>query len=32
MTIKAGAVADALGVKQLTVVETGGDQYQKERE
>jgi arginine deiminase len=26
------AVADALGVKQLTVVETGGDQYQMERE
>lgn len=27
-----GAVADALGVKKLTVVETGGDQYQAERE
>jgi arginine deiminase len=26
------AVADALGVKKLTVVETGGDQYQAERE
>jgi arginine deiminase len=26
------AVADALKVKQLTVVETGGDQYQAERE
>ena len=23
---------DALGVKKLTVVETGGDQYQQERE
>jgi len=27
-----GAVADALGVDRLTVVETGGDQYQQERE
>jgi arginine deiminase len=27
-----GAVQDALGVKKLTVVETGGDQYQQERE
>jgi arginine deiminase len=27
-----GAVADALGVKKLAVVETGGDQYQQERE
>jgi arginine deiminase len=27
-----GAVKDALGVKKLTVVETGGDQYQQERE
>jgi arginine deiminase len=27
-----GAVQDALGVKKLTVVETGGDQYQRERE
>ena len=27
-----GAVADALGVPQLHVVETGGDQYQQERE
>jgi len=27
-----GAVADALGVEQLTVVETGGDEYQQERE
>jgi arginine deiminase len=27
-----GAVADALGVKQLHVVETGGDEYQQERE
>ena len=27
-----GAVADALGVKDLHVVETGGDQYQQERE
>ena len=27
-----GAVADALGVSKLTVVETGGDQYQQERE
>ncbi len=27
-----GAVADALGVAQLHVVETGGDQYQQERE
>lgn len=26
------AVADALGVKKLTVVETGGDAYQRERE
>jgi arginine deiminase len=26
------AVADALGVRRLTVVETGGDQYQRERE
>ncbi|MBM3152215.1 MAG: arginine deiminase [Chloroflexi bacterium] len=26
------AAADALGVKKLTVVETGGDQYQAERE
>jgi arginine deiminase len=26
------AVADAIGVKKLTVVETGGDQYQAERE
>jgi len=26
------AVQDALGVKKLTVVETGGDQYQQERE
>ena len=26
------AVADALGIKKLTVVETGGDQYQSERE
>jgi arginine deiminase len=26
------AVADALGVKKLTVVETGGDRYQSERE
>jgi arginine deiminase len=26
------AVADALGVKKLHVVETGGDQYQMERE
>jgi arginine deiminase len=26
------AVRDALGVKKLTVVETGGDQYQQERE
>ena len=26
------AVADALGVKQLKVVETGGDRYQRERE
>jgi arginine deiminase len=26
------AVADALGVKKLTVVETGGDEYQMERE
>jgi arginine deiminase len=26
------AVADALGVKKLTVVETGGDQYQAQRE
>jgi arginine deiminase len=26
------AVADALGVKHLTIVETGGDQYQMERE
>ena len=26
------AVADALGVKKLQVVETGGDQYQIERE
>ena len=26
------AVSDALGVKKLTVVETGGDQYQAERE
>ncbi|MCZ7536272.1 MAG: arginine deiminase [Acidimicrobiia bacterium] len=26
------AVADALGVKELRVVETGGDQYQQERE
>jgi arginine deiminase len=25
-------VQDALGVKKLTVVETGGDQYQQERE
>jgi arginine deiminase len=27
-----GAVADALGVSKLHVVETGGDQYQQERE
>ena len=27
-----GAVADALGVKRLQVVETGGDKYQQERE
>jgi arginine deiminase len=27
-----GAVQDALGAKKLTVVETGGDQYQQERE
>jgi arginine deiminase len=27
-----GAVADALGVDKLTVVETGGDEYQQERE
>ncbi len=27
-----GAVQDALGVKKLTVVETGGDQYQQARE
>jgi arginine deiminase len=27
-----GAVADALGVKDLHVVETGGDEYQQERE
>jgi arginine deiminase len=27
-----GAVADALGTKQLHVVETGGDEYQQERE
>jgi arginine deiminase len=27
-----GAVQDAMGVKKLTVVETGGDQYQQERE
>jgi arginine deiminase len=27
-----GSVANALGVKNLTVVETGGDQYQQERE
>ena len=27
-----GAVADALGVQQLHVVETGGDEYQQERE
>jgi arginine deiminase len=27
-----GAVADALGVDKLTVVETGGDAYQQERE
>ncbi len=27
-----GAVADALGVGKLHVVETGGDQYQQERE
>jgi arginine deiminase len=27
-----GAVADALGVSKLQVVETGGDEYQKERE
>lgn len=27
-----GAVADALGVRTLHVVETGGDQYQQERE
>ena len=27
-----GAVADALGVKKLHVVETGGDEYQQERE
>jgi arginine deiminase len=27
-----GAVQDALGVKKLNVVETGGDQYQQERE
>ena len=26
------AVADALGVKKLAVVKTGGDQYQMERE
>ncbi|MBN2387478.1 MAG: hypothetical protein JXB85_10695 [Anaerolineales bacterium] len=26
------AVADALGIRKLTVVETGGDQYQSERE
>ena len=26
------AVADALGVPKLTIVETGGDQYQMERE
>jgi arginine deiminase len=27
-----GAVADALGVAKLTVVETGGDEYQQQRE
>jgi arginine deiminase len=27
-----GAVADALGVQQLHIVETGGDEYQQERE
>lgn len=27
-----GAVQDAMGVPKLTVVETGGDQYQQERE
>jgi arginine deiminase len=27
-----GAVANALGMRKLTVVETGGDQYQSERE
>jgi arginine deiminase len=27
-----GTVANALGVKKLQVVETGGDQYQQERE
>jgi len=27
-----GAVQDAMGVKKLTVVETGGDRYQQERE
>jgi len=27
-----GAVADALKIKQLTIVETGGDEYQAQRE